>query len=169
MRGWPVLAQWRTRCRDARWLTGQPAGILATVMTEPGSGPIMLYDGDCGMCSAIVQFVLKREASPAFRFVALQSDEGRHLSGRYGVPDDMSTAAVIHDDSALLRSDAVLFAFRLLRQPWRTVGTLTWIPRPVRDAVYRVIARYRRLLGPPRSCVLPDAATRGRFGGGDAN
>lgn len=133
-------------------------------MTEPGGSPVLLYDGDCGMCSAIVQFVLKREASPAFRFVALQSGEGRRLSGRYGVPDDMSTAAVINDDSALLRSDAVLFAFRTLRQPWRTIGTLTWVPRPVRDAVYRVIARYRRLLGPPRSCVLPDAATRSRFG-----
>jgi len=138
-------------------------------MTETGRCPILLYDGDCGMCSALVQFVLKREASPALRFVALQSDEGRRLSGHYGVPDDLSTAAVIHDDGVLLRSDAVLFAFRLLRQPWRTVGMLTWIPRPVRDAVYRVIARYRRLFGPPTSCVLPDAATRGRFDGGDAS
>lgn len=142
--------------------------------SEQTTYPVLLYDGDCGMCSALVQFVLAHESEALFRFVALQSSEGIRLATRHGVPNDLSTAAVVFRKSGpgdtedtervLLRSDAILFVFRRLRQPWRALGSLTWVPRTIRDAVYRFVARNRlRWFGQPDSCVLPDASTRARF------
>lgn len=115
------------------------------------------------MCSALVQFVLRRETSGELLFVALQSEMGRRLAAKFGVPSDMSTAAVVVDDTSLLRSDAILYVFRRLRYPWRFLGFFTWVPRPVRDAAYRFIASRRQIFGTPESCVLPDAGTRARF------
>jgi predicted DCC family thiol-disulfide oxidoreductase YuxK len=68
-------------------------------------------------------------------------------------------------ESVLVRSDGVVALLRELRQPWPVVGgVLQWIPRPVRDLGYRVIARWRhRILGRLESCPVPTAEEQGRF------
>jgi predicted DCC family thiol-disulfide oxidoreductase YuxK len=35
--------------------------------------PILLYDGVCGLCNRLVQFILRRDRSGVFRFASLQS------------------------------------------------------------------------------------------------
>jgi predicted DCC family thiol-disulfide oxidoreductase YuxK len=54
---------------------------------------------------------------------------------------------------------------RELPRPWPpVVAVLRWIPRPVRDLGYRLIARWRyRIWGRLKSCPLPTAEERTRF------
>ena len=64
-----------------------------------------------------------------------------------------------------VRSEAVLLILRELPRPWPAVAlVLGWIPRPVRDLGYRMIARWRyRLWGRVESCALPSEGDRARF------
>ena len=126
--------------------------------------PVLLFDGECNLCSSSVQFVLRHEADAHLTFTSLQSDVGRELLSRFRLPDDRSTVILIEDGVAYTRSDAVVRVARHLRPPWRTFTYLSCLPFPLRDGAYRLIARYRfRLFGRPEACWLPRPEWRSRF------
>ena len=116
-------------------------------------------------CAWSTRFILAHEAAPVIRFVAISSAEGRALAQQHGVnPDDPLTFLLIDAGAALTASDAVLAIAARLRWPWRAVGAVRVIPRPLRDAAYSYIARHRyRLFGRTQTCIAPNAATRARF------
>ncbi|MGD2018124.1 MAG: DCC1-like thiol-disulfide oxidoreductase family protein, partial [Planctomycetota bacterium] len=41
-----------------------------------GERPLLLYDGECGLCSRTVRFVLRRDRLKRLRFAALRSAAG---------------------------------------------------------------------------------------------
>jgi predicted DCC family thiol-disulfide oxidoreductase YuxK len=41
-------------------------------MATPAN-PVLLYDGVCGLCNRLVQFVLKKDRKAQFQFASLQS------------------------------------------------------------------------------------------------
>lgn len=120
-------------------------------------GPIILFDGACGLCHRSVRFVLKRDRDRRFRFAPLQSDPGRHLLERHGLdPESLDTMVLVDGDAALVRSDATLAIVARLPRPWRWLRVLRIVPRPIRDAVYRLVARHRlRLFGTRDACAMP--------------
>ena len=138
--------------------------------------PIVLYDGVCGLCNRMVQFVLKRDRGDTFRFASLQSSLAKGILARHGRDAaDLDTVYVVvnrevsnpeHSAEQLLaRSDAVLFILRRLGGFWDAVaGLLRLIPRPIRDWGYRIVARIRyRVFGKYDTCPIPSAETRARF------
>ncbi len=137
--------------------------------------PVLLYDGVCGLCNRLVQFVLRRDPAGVFRFAALQSPLAERILGRHGMnPRDLDTLyVVVHteqsDEILLPRSDAVIFILRRLggaaRAFWRIAGFLLQLfPRVLRDWGYGIIARRRyRMFGRYDSCPLPTEETRSRF------
>ncbi len=128
--------------------------------------PLLLYDGECGLCSRAVQFILRRDARQRMLFASLQSETGREVLSEAGLdPSDLTTMILRTGPGALLvRSDAALTAAAELRVPWRWASGLRWIPRPIRDAVYRVIARFRHRIFPaPAACMLPGPEDGHRF------
>ena len=129
------------------------------------AAPIQLFDAHCVLCAWSTRFILAHETGPLIRFVAITSDAGRALALDYGVnPDDPLTFLFIDAGRALTESDAVLAIAARLRWPWRALGAARVIPRPLRDAAYRFVARHRyRLFGRSAACIAPDAATRARF------
>lgn len=132
-------------------------------------GPVLIYDGVCGLCSASVRFVLRTERDATLRFAAYQSDAGADLLRAHGIePSTISSVVYVDGGRALTRSAAVLALAGHLRWPWRAVRLVRWLPRRVLDAGYAVLARWRyRLFGRRGSCSLPAgrrvAAARDRF------
>jgi predicted DCC family thiol-disulfide oxidoreductase YuxK len=117
----------------------------------------VLFDGDCSLCNGVVRFLLKRDRERAFQFAPLQSTAGRAILQAHGRrADDLDTLVLVDRGSVLIRSDAVLAIAARLPPPWRAARFLAILPRPLRDGVYRVVARYRNILfrGQDR-CVLP--------------
>jgi predicted DCC family thiol-disulfide oxidoreductase YuxK len=127
--------------------------------------PVVLFDGVCNLCTASVAFILARDPERRFRFASLQSDAGRRLLERHGLPpDELATVVVVADGRALTRSDAALRIARGLGGAWPVLGVLRVVPRPLRDAVYGVVARNRyRWFGRRESCMLPTPELRSRF------
>ena len=118
---------------------------------------IILYDGVCVLCSGWMRFVLRRDRQALFRFTPIQSDYGRALALGLGInPDDPDTNAVVWGGTAYRRSDAALRVVSLL-PGWGWVTVLHLAPRPLRDLVYRLIARTRyRVWGRHAVCDLGD-------------
>lgn len=135
------------------------------------SNPIVFYDGVCGLCNTLVQFLLKRDQHARLRFASLQSDIAAKVLNRHGIdPKDLDTLHVVIDygrpeERVLNRSDAVLRAGRELGGGWRLLATIARVvPRPLRDLVYRFVARNRyRVFGKYESCMLPDPSQQHRF------
>ncbi|MDX1912688.1 MAG: thiol-disulfide oxidoreductase DCC family protein [Saprospiraceae bacterium] len=129
------------------------------------NAPILLFDGVCNLCNASVQWVLLHDHQQTFRFAALQSPVGQQILERHGLSGESLDTVVLADgDQIYVRSDAPLHVFRRLGGGWQLLYGLRWIPRIIRDAVYRFIARNRyRWFGRQESCLLPRPEWRGRF------
>ena len=50
-----------------------------TEQTAITGHPILLYDGVCGLCNRVVQFLLRIKRGDTFRFVPLESPLGREI------------------------------------------------------------------------------------------
>ena len=98
-----------------------------------------------------------------FRFTAIQSDYGTRLAQAFGIdPGDPDTNAVIHGGVAYFKSDAALTVLSLL-PGWRWTRVLFSVPKPLRDAVYSLVARNRyRIFGKYDECFVPEQAMRSR-------
>jgi len=74
------------------------------------------------------------------------------------------TLLLLDDGQIYERSSAVLRIVSHLRFPWNLLGVLRIIPRPIRDAIYGLIARNRyRWFGKQDTCLLPRAEWKSRF------
>ena len=124
---------------------------------------MILYDGVCVFCSRWVRFVAARDVKRRFRFTAIQSDYGTKLAQAFGIdPDDPDTNAVVHGGVAYFKSDAALTVLSNL-PGWEWVRVLFAVPKPLRDAVYNLVARNRyRIFGKYEECFVPDAELRAR-------
>lgn len=129
------------------------------------SPPIVLFDGVCNLCSGSVQFLLKRDPEGRFRFAPLQSDAGRRLMAEHGLPvDSLSSVVLIEGGRVWQESAAALRIARHLRGPWKLLRIFAIVPRPLRDLVYRWIARNRyRWFGRTETCWLPTPELEERF------
>ena len=136
-----------------------------------GSNPIILYDGVCGLCNSLVQFLLKHDKSGRLRFASLQSDFAEKVLSRHGIDaKDLDTVHVVENydqlgERVLQRSDAVLRAARELGGLWGASASVARVvPRGLRDLVYRFVATNRyRMFGKYDACMLPDPNQRSRF------
>ncbi|GEC58537.1 putative DCC family thiol-disulfide oxidoreductase YuxK [Bradyrhizobium japonicum] len=124
---------------------------------------VILYDGVCIFCSRWVRFVIARDTARRFRFTPIQSGYGTRLAKSFGIdPDDPDTNAVVHGGVAYMKSDAALTVLSHL-PGWGWTRTLFAVPKPLRDAVYSLIARNRyRIFGKYETCFVPDADMRAR-------
>jgi predicted DCC family thiol-disulfide oxidoreductase YuxK len=135
--------------------------------TDP-SGPVLLYDGACGFCSAVVQLVLKRDRRGTLRFAALQGPFARALTARHpelaGVDSLVWAEQGAQGERVYVRSEAGLRLARYLAGPWHLALPMWLLPRFLRDSVYDVVARHRhRLAGPADTCFVPPPEARARF------
>jgi predicted DCC family thiol-disulfide oxidoreductase YuxK len=123
---------------------------------------VILYDGVCVFCSRWVRFVAVRDKGRRFRFTAIQSGYGTRLARAFGInPDDPDTNAVVHGGEVFFKSDAALTVLAHL-PGWRWVRVLRSAPKPLRDAVYSLVAKNRyRIFGKYDECFVPDAEMRG--------
>jgi predicted DCC family thiol-disulfide oxidoreductase YuxK len=132
---------------------------------------ILFFDGVCGMCDRIVQFVLARDRKRQFQFATLQSPIAARLLQPFGKdPSDVDTIYVIADadgDGARVmeRGRAVLFILRRLGGAWGVLAAMAAIfPTALIDFFYRRVASNRyRVFGKLDACRIPSAEERTRF------
>lgn len=127
---------------------------------------VVFYDGVCGLCDRLVQFLLRRDHAGRLRFAALQGPFAQAtLTARGRDPSRLDTVYVLTSDGRLLeRGRAVLFVLGELGGGWRLVRAFSILPTFVLDVAYALVARTRlRLFGKLDTCRLPSPSERARF------
>ena len=129
------------------------------------SSSVILFDGTCAFCERSVKFIARRDPAGRFRFGASQSPQAAALLAPYGVTRETARSIIlIEDGQVFLRSTAVLRIAKHLPAPWKWAAAGLLVPRPLRDAVYAVVARIRhRLAGPSQACEIPPPEIRARM------
>ncbi len=126
---------------------------------------VILFDGTCAFCEGSVRFIARRDPGHYFRFGASQSPKGAELLAAHGLTRELTRSMVlIEDGQVFLRSTASLRIAGRLTFPWRLASVFLWVPRPIRDGAYRVVAAVRhRLAGRSNACEIPPAEIRERM------
>jgi len=127
-------------------------------------GPVLLYDGACGFCAASVRLVLRHDPDGDLLFAPLEGAFGQAVRARHPELAGIDSVVWVEPDRVLTHSTAALRVARYLGGWWRLAGIGWLVPRPIRDAVYRLVARHRHQLtrtGP--ECLVPSPAERVRF------
>ena len=142
---------------------------------ELGDRLLIIFDGRCGLCNRSIRWFIKRDTHDRLRFAASQSPPVAALLARHGFastdPESgPNTILVVRDadsprERVHVRSEAAIAMLLELPRPWPAVGRVfSWIPRPVRNLGYRLVARWRyRIWGRLENCPLPTPEQRERF------
>ena len=123
----------------------------------------ILFDGVCNLCSAYVQFVIRRDPGKRFRFAQLQSEVGQALSTDHG-SGGLESMLLIRNGKVYRKSAAAIRICGLLRFPWPVVWVFWLVPKPVRDWCYDFVGSRRyKWFGKKTQCWIPDEDLAGRF------
>ena len=128
---------------------------------------IVLFDGVCNLCNGAVQFIIDRDRNDHFRFASLQSETGARIlaeHGRVAPTGDPESIVLVENGVIYERSSAALRIARHLGALWPLLFAGVVVPRFLRDAIYKYIARNRyRWFGKSETCRVPTAELRGKF------
>lgn len=136
------------------------------------SGPVLLFDGTCGLCNRCVRLLLRLDRHGRLRYAPLQSDSAQAYLRSQGLPtDDFDSLIFVPDwshperDDFLIRTNGVVAALKVCGGFAKAIGAvLGVIPTSWRDAGYKLIARWRyRIWGEWQACPLPKPEWTRRF------
>jgi predicted DCC family thiol-disulfide oxidoreductase YuxK len=126
---------------------------------------IVVFDAQCLLCSAWVQFLLRHDRRGVFRFASIQGATGRVLLAKEGLPvDGLQTLLLVDGARTWQHTAAILRVLHGLGWPWRLAWLAAVVPAFLRDPAYRWLARHRyRLFGRSPSCLRPSSEHAARF------
>jgi len=133
-------------------------------MPDSSTNPILFFDGVCGLCNRVVDFVLRNDRRGQIQFAPLQG-----TTAQQRLPDGdrerLDTVVFIEGDRITRRSTAVVRLLSHLGGVWTLLAWLLWIiPWPLRDVGYRAVSKLRyRLFGRKETCRMPTPDERARF------
>ena len=144
---------------------------------SPAQGPtdaegvhLVLYDGVCGLCSRLLQFLLEHDHRAVFTFASLQSAVGMAMVERFGGnPKELTSFYVLANYRAnhaqmLSKGSAALFVAGELGWPWKVAVLMRVLPPAILDVIYNLVARNRyRVFGRHERCLTPRPEFRSRF------
>ena len=128
--------------------------------------PIILFDGVCNLCSAIVLFTIKKDSEGIFKYAPLQSDVGQSLLKQFSLRpvDDYHSFILVEGDRYYQKSTAALRVAKRLNGLWFILYGFIVVPKPVRDFIYDVVVKNRyKWFGRKEECLIPTRDIKGRF------
>jgi predicted DCC family thiol-disulfide oxidoreductase YuxK len=120
---------------------------------------LIVFDGECVLCSGFVQWVIRNDPGGYFRFTTGQSELGQALYKHYGLnPTDFESNLVITDGRLYTEARTVAEVGRRLGGKWRLLSAFDLVPGPLRAFGYDRIAKNRfTLFGRRDTCLMPSA------------
>ena len=126
---------------------------------------VIVFDGVCALCNRWVRFLLRFDRKGRYRFAAMQGQQGSAMLRAHGLdPQDPMSFLLLGAQGTWTDTDAILRVLAGLGGGWRLSGVLKVLPRGLRDAAYRALARNRyRWFGRHDACHLPAPEQAARF------
>lgn len=124
----------------------------------------MFYDGQCGLCQSLVQWLVRCGGAKTFYFTPLGGITYQNFRDD-GVKFPQSDSVIFYENGACWdRSEAVVRLARYLPFPWKLLAGLRLVRRSWRDRLYDFMARRRRRwFKAADACMRPDPHTAPAF------
>lgn len=130
---------------------------------------LVFYDGNCGLCDRIVQFLLQKDKKQRFVFAPLQGETASNYLKYLPVETRFTDSLILIENYrssyprvSLLAKAALRIAW-LLDWPWLLIGWLSIFPGWMFDWIYRLIASNRHYFFPHTQCMMPPPNQQNRF------
>jgi predicted DCC family thiol-disulfide oxidoreductase YuxK len=126
---------------------------------------IILFDGVCNFCNRTVNIILKHDQDAHFQFAPSQSTAGINLLQQFKLDQKAGASVILIDnDKVYTKTDAVIQIATHLKGSPRLFSFIKFIPRPIRDFAYDLVAKNRyALFGKRETCRIPEESIRHRF------
>jgi predicted DCC family thiol-disulfide oxidoreductase YuxK len=99
---------------------------------------LFVFDGSCVLCSGGASWIMRRDRAARIAFTPAQGAIGQALYRHYGLEVD-DTYLFVADGQGYGLSEGYFQVARVLGGMWRLAAVLRLIPRPLRDAAYRLV------------------------------
>lgn len=117
------------------------------------------------MCNAFVDLALRLDQHQTLLFAPLQGKTAQKLLPP--LPQNAQKWSIMYIDRHGItydQSDAVLAICRQLGGGWQLLSLLRYVPRFIRNPIYRQVAQNRySVLGKRETCRIPNEAEKSRF------
>ena len=126
---------------------------------------IVVFDAQCLLCNGWVRFLLRHDRQGAFQFASIQGTAGQALLAKAGLKvEGLQTILLVDGERTWTYTAALLRMLHALGWRWRFAWLGWLVPAPLRDALYRWIARNRYwLFGRSETCLMPPSDYAARF------
>ena len=126
--------------------------------------PVILFDGVCNYCNAMVNFAIRNDKKAILKFAPLQSAAGKSLKEKYNIAPGIDSVIFIEQEKVYTYSDAAIRIARHLQWPAKALYSLIVIPKFIRQPFYKWIARNRyKWFGKKEECMIPTPEVKARF------
>lgn len=106
---------------------------------------ILIYDGECTVCTAARDAVAKRDSRHVFELVDAHSTEGKRLQEAHQL-DTNASAYVIENGVLRDKSDMALYVLENLNWFEKLVAKIgRLMPKKAADIIYSFLARHRNI------------------------
>lgn len=125
----------------------------------------VFFDGVCNLCNMTVDFLIKADHQDLFRYGPLQGKTAQDVLPQ-NLREPLSTLVAFDTETKEIftESDAVLYIVRFLGMPWSLLGITSFIPKNIRDSIYRWVSKNRyQIFGQRKTCRLPSEKERSLF------
>ncbi len=126
---------------------------------------LILFDGVCGLCNSIVDFIIKQDKNNLFLFSQLQSVKGKEaleLTKNFTI--NPNSIVYIENGKSFYKSTAVLKIFYRLGGFYQLLYFFILVPPFIRNFFYTLISNSRyKLFGKTTHCMLPDDSIKSKF------
>ncbi len=107
---------------------------------------VIYFDNQCTLCQHAVLFLTKYATSATFEFTPLCSEKARRELSKLLPQYDKLDSVVLRDGNAVYwYSDALIALAPLLKFPFKLLKYTSICPKPLRDSVYKFVARHRKM------------------------
>jgi predicted DCC family thiol-disulfide oxidoreductase YuxK len=115
------------------------------------------------LCNGYVQWLLERDHQTYYHYGTIASSQGKAMIRDLGIRDD--TVVLVQGDWVYTHADVAIQVGRQLGGIYKVLASIASLcPTPLRDTVYRWVARNRyRWFGKYEACPIPDADLRARL------
>lgn len=123
---------------------------------------ILFFDGICGLCNSLVDWLLPRDKRARLKYATLQGSTAKVL-----LPPELlnlDTVVVWRRGVILTKSDAILACMSEIGGFWKLAVVFRIFPLALRDGIYSFVSRNRyKWFGQRHTCRMPLPGERLRF------
>ncbi|HMV24514.1 MAG TPA: DCC1-like thiol-disulfide oxidoreductase family protein [Saprospiraceae bacterium] len=125
---------------------------------------IVIFDGECVLCSYFFSFLVKYDHRKIYSFATLQSDTGKKIIAAAWKKEKIPDSVILYQKGKVYaKSAAAIRVVSGLGGIFRLAGLLHIFPKFLSDKIYDFVAKRRYKWWGRQTCLIPDDDIRSRF------